>query len=199
VTQPLIPNLPNPYQMKVWNLAALTVTLGGFKISRGAGASGYGPDTVIKLAQKDPDFVSVKGADGSYTVCATNQVLTEFELTVMQSNSATNGFLSTARIAAKFAGVPLVMPLVMQDQNGTTVFSAMNCWITGPPEQEMKSETSPRTWKLECSPELNYVGGNVQNASGLDLDAFYAGETISCLGVSSACETEVDSLMARAF
>jgi len=155
VTQPAA-----PYQQKNWNLAALTVTLGAFRISRGAGASGYGPDVVFKVAQGKPDFVEVEGADGTVTVCATNSALTEFELTVMSSNSPTNGYLSTARIAAKAAGVALILPLLMVDQNGTTVFSAAQCWITGPAEAEYKSEASPRTWKLKALATINFIGGN---------------------------------------
>jgi hypothetical protein len=150
----------NPQQMAPWNLSALQVTLGGFAINRGAGASGYGPDVVFALKQGKPDFTEQEGADGTVTVSATNSNLTEFELTTMQSNSPTNGFLSTARIAAKAQGIPLVMPLLMQDSNGTTVFSALKCWITGPPDADYKSEASPRTWKLKCMPEVNYIGGN---------------------------------------
>jgi hypothetical protein len=188
-----------PYQQKNWNLAALTVTLGAYRISRGAGASGYGSDVVFKLVQSKADFTEVEGADGTVVVCATNSSLTEFELTVLQANSPTNGFLSTARIAAKAAGVALVLPLLMVDQNGTTMFSALKCWITGPPEQEFKTENGVRTWKLKAMPEINFVGGSLDNVSGLDLDAFYAGESVGCLGVASSCETELDALMARAF
>jgi hypothetical protein len=115
---------------------------------------------VFKLVQKRADFTSVEGADGTVTVCATNSSLTEFEMTVMQSNSPSNGYLSTARIAAKAAGVALVLPLLMVDQNGTTVFSALKAWITAPAEQEFKSEVGPRTWKIECMPEINFIGGN---------------------------------------
>jgi hypothetical protein len=149
-----------PYQQKNWNLAQLIATLGAFKISRGAGASGYGPDVVFKYVQGKADFIEVEGADGTVTICATNSSLTEFELTVMQSNSPTNGFLSTARIAAKAAGIALVMPLLLQDGNGTTVFSALKCWITGPPDAEYKIEAGPRTWKLKAMPEINFIGGN---------------------------------------
>jgi hypothetical protein len=158
VTQPLI--VGPPQQMLPWNLAALIVTLGTFKVSRGAGASGYGGDVVLTQKQGKEDFVEVEGADGTVTVCATNSVLTKFELTLLQSNAATNGFLSTCRINAKAAGVPLVLPLVIQDQNGTTVFSALKCWITGPPDAEYKTEASPRVWKLSAMPELNFLGGN---------------------------------------
>jgi hypothetical protein len=161
MTQPAFPPPPlSPNQMAPYNLAAVVVILGGYKISKGRGASGYGPDVVISHKQTKPDFTKQEGADGSVTVSATNSVLTEFELTVMQSTSSTNGFLTAARIAAKAAGVPLVMPLLMQDMNGTTVFSALKCWIDGPPDQEFKSDAGPRTWHLSAMPELNALGGN---------------------------------------
>jgi hypothetical protein len=156
MTQP-VPTL-SPQQLSAWNLAALDVTLGGFAIARGRGASGYGPDAVLTVKQTDPDFTKQKGADGTVTVSATNQVLTEFELTVMQSNSLTNQFLSTARIASKAAGVPLVMPLLVQDQNSLTVVSALKCWIDGPPDQEFKSDAGPRTWKLSALCEILNLG-----------------------------------------
>jgi hypothetical protein len=158
MTQP-VPTL-SPQQMAAWDLTAFTVTLGGFAISRGRGASGYGPDVVFTFKQSKPDFTEQEGADGFVTVSATNSVLAEIEMTFMQSNSASNAFLSTARIAAKAAGVPLVMPFLAVDQNGTTRISALKCWISAPPDMEFKSDAGPRTWKLKGMFEILFQGGN---------------------------------------
>jgi hypothetical protein len=143
-----------------WNLADWTVTLGAFPISRGAGATGAGPDVFMAIKQSDPDFKITKGADGTNNVSATNQTGTDIEITVMQTNSPTNGYLSAARITAKEAGQPLILPLIAKDENGTTVFSAMKCLITGPPDQEIKADPTGRTWKLWADPEINLIGGN---------------------------------------
>lgn len=145
---------------KTYNLAGLTQTLGAFQISRGAGASGYGPDVVVSLKKKEPDWKSTMGADGTWNVSATNNNLHELEITVMQTNSPTNGFLSAARATAVAAGQPLILPYVLQDQNGTTVFSASKCLLMGPADAEYGSDPKPRTWKFELDPEVNFIGGN---------------------------------------
>ncbi len=158
MTQPLV--VGNPYQMKQWNLAALIATLGGFAISRGAGASGYAADTAITTKRKNPSFKSTEGADGTVTVSSTNSRLTEIEIHTMQSNAPTNGFLSSALITAEAAGLVLALPLVIKDNNGTTYFSALRCWLVGAPDQDFKSDPGPRVWKFECIPEIYFVGGN---------------------------------------
>jgi hypothetical protein len=157
VTQPLA---GFTQEMRAWDLSALTMTWGGFQISRGKGSSGYGPDVVVSVKQKEPDFKSTPGADGTVTMAATNQVLCEIELTVMQSNSPTNGFLSATRAAQKQTGVPIVLPWVMKDQNGTTVFSALKCVLLGPADAEYSADPKARTWKFEAMPEINFIGGN---------------------------------------
>lgn len=146
--------------LKTYNLAGLTQTLGAFPLSRGAGASGYGPDVVISLKKKEPDFKSIVGADGTVTWVATNNNQHELEITTMQSNSPTNGYLSSVRATAFAAGVPLVLPYILKDENGTTVFSASKCVLTGPADAEYGADAKPRTWKFECDPELNLIGGN---------------------------------------
>jgi hypothetical protein len=158
MTSPL--TVPSPAQMLPWNLAQLIVTLGAFPISRGAGASGYGPDVVLTIKQPKKDVINVEGADGTVTTCMTNSVLTEFELTVLQSNSPTSGYLSTIRIAQKAAGAVLALPLVIQDLNGTTYFQSNQTWVMGPPDQEFKVEAGPRVWSLSAISVVNFLGGN---------------------------------------
>jgi hypothetical protein len=147
--------------MKVWDPDRLRITFGAFRISRGSGASGYASGDFAKLVQPKASFVEVEGTDGTITRSKTYTRLTEFTLMTMQSNALTNGFLS-AQLFADEVGVngAGILPLAVQDMNGTTLFQALRAWVAKPADQDFSNEAKPREWLIKCIRDLTVVGGN---------------------------------------
>lgn len=150
-----------PFDMKVWDPDRLRISFGAFRISRGAGASGYASGDFAKIAQDKASFVTVEGVDGTVTRSKTYSRLTSFTLQTMQTNSLTNGFLS-AQIFADEVGIngAGILPLSIQDLNGTTLFQALRAWVIKPADQDWGAEAKPREWVLHAIRDLSLVGGN---------------------------------------
>lgn len=150
-----------PFDMKVYDPDRIRISFGAFRISRGAGASGYASGDFAKLVQEKDSFVTVEGVDGTVTRSKTYSRLTSFELQTMSSNSLTNGFLS-AQLFADEVGIngAGILPLSLQDMNGTTLFQALRAWVKKPADQDFGSEAKPRAWTIVCVRDLLICGGN---------------------------------------
>jgi hypothetical protein len=150
-----------PFELKVYDPDRIQILFGSFRISRGAGASGYANGDFAKLVQPTASFIEVVGTDGSVTRSKTYARLTEFTLLTMQSNSLTNGFLS-AQLFADEVGIngAGILPLSLVDLNGTTIFQALRAWVTKPPDQDFSNEAKPREWVLKALRDTLVAGGN---------------------------------------
>lgn len=150
-----------PFDMKVWDPDRLRITFGAFRISRGSGASGYASGDFAKLVQEKASFTEVEGTDGTVTRSKTYSRLTSFTLMTMQSNSLTNGFLS-AQLFADETGIngAGILPLLIQDLNGTTLFQALRAWVSKPADQDFSAEAKPREWLIKAIRDAIIVGGN---------------------------------------
>ena len=153
--------MTTPFDMKVYDPDRIRITFGAFRISRGAGASGYASGDFAKLVQDKASFTEVEGTDGTVTRTKTYSRLTSFTLITLQSNSITNGFLS-AQLFADEVGIngAGILPLSIQDMNGTTLFQALRAWVTKPADQDWSAEGKPREWLVKCIRDLTIVGGN---------------------------------------
>jgi hypothetical protein len=143
-------------EFKVYDLSEVTCNFGGFPIE-----SGYGDgDEVIKIEQLSPDFVTKEGADGSVTRSKTNKRLTRITITLLQTSPA-NAILSTLnnadRLAANGAGV---VPILIRDRQGLSVFAAAECWVETPPPASYGGSDAERQWVLMAARPERFDGGN---------------------------------------
>jgi hypothetical protein len=150
-----------PFDMKVYDPDRIRITFGAFRISRGAGASGYASGDFAKLVQPTASFTEVIGTDGTVTRTKTYARLTEFTLLTMQTNSLSNGFLS-AQLFADEVGIngAGILPLSIQDMNGTSLFQALRAWVSKPADQDWSNEAKPREWLIKCIRDVILVGGS---------------------------------------
>ena len=137
------------------------LTFAGVQLSYGAGASGYADGEFFKVTQMKPSFTEVEDTDGTVSRSKTNSRLGEAMLRTMQTNSRTNGYLSTMLMFDESnpngAGVGT---LVLQDMNGTTYFKALKAWVIGPPDQSFDRSAKEREWKFHVVRSSVIVGGN---------------------------------------
>ncbi len=121
---------------------------------------GFGEDTFIEIEYLSPAFVTKVGADGSVTRSATNDNRAKITLTLMQS-SIENALLSALHNIDKNAGNGAgVGPLLIKDNQGTSLYAGEKSWITGHPKVVFSKSGEARAWEIECANLESFTGGN---------------------------------------
>ena len=120
--------------------------------------TGYAEGTFVKIARSGNAFDKRKGADG--TVDRVNKNANDFgvSITLMQT-APVNAVLSALLAADQISNVG-VLPLVIKDLNGTTLFTAAQAWIEKDPDDEFADGLGNREWKFATGPGAKLTGGN---------------------------------------
>ncbi len=149
------------FDVKEYDADQVFVSFGGVQLSRGAGASGYAEGTFVIIEPEGQIFDDVAGTDGTVTRSKTNERRGTVTLRTMQSNSVTNGYLSS--VAQEDEALPNgagILSLVVQDLQGTTIFEASKAWVREWPKQEFDRSAKEREWVFRVVRNNIFVGGN---------------------------------------
>lgn len=139
----------------------ILVSFAGILLSRGAGASGYADGEFLKIVPAKDSFTEVEGTDGTIARSKTNSRLMTITVRLLQTNSQSNGLLSSLLSADE--GNPNgagIGTFVVQDLNGTTTFKSLKAWLKKWPEQSFDRSAKEREWVFSCSRSSIVVGGN---------------------------------------
>lgn len=139
----------------VYDPNEITIVVCGLPIE-----GGFADDTFVEVDQDSDDFSDVVGVDGDVTRSKTNDHRGTVTLTLMQS-SASNALLSALNnIDKKTSNGAGVGPLLIKDNQGTTLFAAEKSWIAKPPTAGFGKQAGPRAWKIRCADLQRFDGGN---------------------------------------
>jgi hypothetical protein len=120
--------------------------------------SGFGDGTFV-LAERNEQAWNLKvGVDGEGTRAKNNNRSGKVTLTLMQS-SGSNDDLSAFASADELSNTGAV-PLLIRDNLGTTICTALTAWVQKIANMEDAKEVSTRTWVLETDELDMFVGGN---------------------------------------
>lgn len=146
--------------VKVYDADQVSVLVGNVAISRGVGASGYADGEFVRIEQQEDDFGIVVGTDGQITRSKKNNKLTKITIRLMQSSDS-NAYLSSLRIADQVGqnGAGIV-PILINDRNGTSLHSAQFGWVNKPPDAVYDREAKEREWPIMCYMDERLDGGN---------------------------------------
>lgn len=121
---------------------------------------GFAEGSFIEIAQETDDFTDVVGTDGDVTRSKTNDKRATITLKLMSSSPA-NALLSALnnidRRAGNGAGVG---PLLIKDNQGTSLHTAEKSWIAKPPDVVYDKTATPREWKIRAASLERLDGGN---------------------------------------
>lgn len=149
------------FDTKEYDADQVFVSFGGVQLSKGAGASGYAEGIFITIEPEGDIFDDVAGTDGTVTRSKTNERRFTATLRTMQSNSSTNGYLST--VMQEDESLPNgagILALVVQDLQGTTIFEASKAWVKAWPKQDFDRNAKEREWVFRGVRNNIFVGGN---------------------------------------
>lgn len=135
-----------------YDFSQVTVIVGGIPIG------GFADGTSVSITFDEQQFTKITGSDGLTTRSKSNNFTGTVELTLQQS-SRSNDVLSALWIADRTANAGVV-PMLVKDNSGRTLWAAQHSWVQQMPGQEFGKETSDRTWILDCANLIGFTGGN---------------------------------------
>ena len=121
---------------------------------------GFADGSFIEIEQDSDDFVDVAGTDGDVTRSKTNDRRATVTLTLMQSalgNALLSALSNTDKKKPNGAGVG---PLLIKDNQGTTLFAAEKSWIAKGPPVAFDKTAGPRAWKIRVADLERFDGSN---------------------------------------
>lgn len=121
-------------------------------------AHGFADGTFIKAMRNEQAFNLKVGVDGEGTRAKSNNKSGKFEITLMQSSSF-NDVMSSYASADELSNLG-VIPVLLRDNNGTTLGTCLTGWVQKLPDTEFAKEVVTRTWVIETDDIELFVGGN---------------------------------------
>jgi len=107
---------------------------------------GFAQDSAIGVEHDEDDWTLVVGVDGEGTRSKTSNRSATITVSLMQS-SEVNDLLSAQRLLdINTPGGTGGQPIIIKDNNGTTLFACETAWIQKPPAAELNREATGREW-----------------------------------------------------
>lgn len=142
--------------VKVYNPDEVSIILGPVLI-----ASGFADGEFLRIEQESDDSEDVAGTDGEVAVARTNDRRATITIMLMQTADANLGLTALSNLYRSAAGsVGGIVPLFVKDQNGLSIYTAENAWISRPPDVSFDRAPTSREWQIRCANLKRIDGGN---------------------------------------
>lgn len=122
--------------------------------------TGYAEDEFISIEPVGDGTTSMSGADGEVVRSLSNDGRHTITLTV-QAQSPTNTYLSNLMRLDRASGGRGIVPFMLRDLLGTSLFAASQCWVVNTPTQGFGAQATEREWALEAVATDIFVGGSL--------------------------------------
>lgn len=119
---------------------------------------GFTDGTFIKSERNENMFNLKVGVDGIGTRAKSNNKSGKITITLHQS-SPSNDDLSAFAIADETSNSGAV-PVLLRDNSGRTIESALTAWVQKLPDSEYAKEVANRVWIFETDELIRFIGGN---------------------------------------
>jgi hypothetical protein len=137
--------------LKTYDPKSLYASFGGVPLT------GFADGTFINIVG-NAKFSSVTGADG--LTSRAKSVDDSYEITItLQQTSVSNDYLSGVQKLDRLQNAG-VLPLIIKDGEGTSLFFAESAWIEKDPDVAYSKEIENREWAFKTASAANFVGGN---------------------------------------
>lgn len=137
---------------KTYDPSQVAIIVGGFQIT------GFADGSFVTIARNADAFALYVGTDGEGTRAKSNNKSGRITLTLAQSSDS-NAILSGIAAADELSNNGIV-PVLIKDNSGVSLFAAETAWIVKSPDSEFGREVGTREWILETDNLAVFVGGN---------------------------------------
>lgn len=123
--------------------------------------SGWAQGDVLTVTREADAFGDTVGVSGSVARWKTNDNRATVTVSLM-SVSPVNAALSAIFTADLYApGGAGIGAFTIVDLNGTSLYTAGNCWIQRPPDPTWSNEPRERVWTFRIATIRDFTGGNL--------------------------------------
>jgi hypothetical protein len=119
---------------------------------------GFADGTFLSIADDEDRFAKVVGADGTVSRAKSNNTSATVSLTLKRT-SPSNDVLSSIARDDEIANLGVV-PIMVKDLNGTSLFQADAAWIQARPTEDSSKEIDDREWVIATGPARRHIGGS---------------------------------------
>lgn len=123
----------------------------------GAIIGGFAADEFIDVEFDVDAYTKYVGCGGEVARIKSTNRAGKITVRLMQS-SPSNDELSLLAELDAFANSGAV-PFLLREKNGSTLFSAVFCWVRKLPKTSWRKEVEMREWTLDTSGMIAFVGG----------------------------------------
>jgi hypothetical protein len=139
---------------RTYNAAKVLVIFGGFPIS------GFADGTFVGIVMQNDGVTTQVGADGEIARAINSDRRCTVTVTLQQTSPA-NDFLSACFELDTLTCGGKILPILVQDLCGETIFAASQAWIVKPADAEFGKEILTRAWAIHTgAPAVYLIGGN---------------------------------------
>ena len=141
--------------VRTFDFKQVIVTVGGVPLS------GFSEGTAIEIVRNQPTWSLIVGSDGLVTRGKTNDFTGTLTLTLKQS-SPSNDVMS-AFLAIDEATNSGVVPVLVKDLSGNSIYFSARAWITQYPNSTFGKDITDRTWTMSLDEADIFVGSNSES------------------------------------
>lgn len=139
--------------VKTYDAKSVVITWGGVQLT------GYPEGTFIAISKSADNVMRKVGADGDVSRSINSDKTYDITLT-LEGTSASNDYISGIRLLDDKTGKG-VLPFLMQDLSGSTLFFAESAWVSKDADVEFGNEISENAWAFQTGQVEGYnIGGN---------------------------------------
>lgn len=135
-----------------YDFKQVAVIVGGVPIT------GFADGSSVTVEFDEQQFTKTTGSDGLTTRTKSNNYAGTVSITLQQS-SRSNDALNALWQADRNSNAGVV-PILIKDNSGRTLWAAQHAWVQQMPSQEFGKELSDREWVLDCDELTGTAGGN---------------------------------------
>lgn len=125
----------------------------------GAILTGYAEDSFVKVETNNEAFTTHVGGDGE--VSRTRNVDRTGKVTVKLKQSSDSNAVLSALYIADMTSLQGYLPIIVKDNNGSTLAAGSSAWISKLPDAEFGKEIGEREWIIEVADLEYFIGGNL--------------------------------------
>lgn len=139
-------------QVKTYDAKQISVIFGGRIFT------GFAEDSKVSVARANDSFTMKSGVDGEVTRSKSNDRSGTVTINLM-TTSSDNDFLAGILEGDELSNTG-ILPIIVKDNNGTTLHTAPEAWVRKPADDEKSKEAGSREWNIDCANLLMHPGGN---------------------------------------
>ena len=141
--------------VQTYDPRSILMTVGGVPVT------GLDDGVFLKIEMNEDAFSLKVGAGGEAARARSNNNSAKLTFTLLQTSLCNDLFSALYQAGRLVPGSADVVPVLIKDLLGTSLFSAATCWITKLPDVEFGKEIASREWVMETDDVFSIIGGSI--------------------------------------